>query len=177
MEKKCVKELNTASGKSDNGYKFILPVAGELVFLLFMFFMAWLLDPSVELTWFHDAVSVGLIYGSVLVILLITGLLPDFFRSFIYAYKQPEEITAQMLKRSLFSMKLAMITAMISEALDIVLSFMAMIYGNIVQGLSLSAETLPISLMVLGGNAIHGILVVIVLLPVYARLKVRLISQ
>ena len=82
-----------------------------------------------------------------------------------------------MLKRSLFSMKLAMITAMISEALDIVLSFMGMIYGNIVQGLSLSNETLPISLMVLGGNAIHGILVVIVLLPVYARLKVRLISQ
>ena len=26
MEKKCVKELNTASGKSDNGYKFILHV-------------------------------------------------------------------------------------------------------------------------------------------------------
>ena len=178
MEKKCVKELNTDYGKSYNGYKFILPVAGELVFLFFMFFMARLMDPSLERTWFHDAVSEGLIYGSVLAILLITGLLPDFFRSFIYAFKQPEEITVQMLKRSLFSMKLAMITAMVSEAFGIVISFVSMIYGNILLGYSsLSAETLPICLMGLGGAAIHGILVVIVLLPVYARLKVRLISR
>ena len=70
MEKKCVKELNTDYGKSYNGYKFILPVAGELVFLFFMFFMARLMDPSLERTWFHDAVSEGLIYGSVLAILL-----------------------------------------------------------------------------------------------------------
>ena len=38
-------------------------------------------------------------------------------------------------------------------------------------------EVLPYSLAVLGGNAIYGLIVTMILLPVYARLKAQMISM
>lgn len=176
MYTKIEKETKTSSDKSKKVVEFIALVIGELVLLFFLFFFTYLQDPGLKIMSFHDSISACIVVGAPLIMLLITGLMPDFLRSFVYTLKQREEITAVQIKKSLFSVKLAMITAVVSQLLMLAYCFVSMM-----NGLDLAAGNFELVLAagmgVFGGMAIYGILPVIILLPVYARLKVRLISM
>lgn len=180
MEAKSEEKINTKLAKSNKIHKFILAFTGEFVLLLFLISLIRLQDPSLNvIDWFHNPVSEWIVYGSMLIMLLITGMFTDFLRSFTYTLKLPEEITAQKLKRSLFSIKLAMVTAVVSELLVLVHCFVSMMISIYNANGSLTEvlpNLLPISSAILGGNAIYGIVAIIILLPVYARVKIRLIS-
>lgn len=124
MYAKIEKETKVSSDKSKKVVEFIALVIGELILLFFLFFFTYLQDPGLKIASFHDSISACIVVGAPLIMLLITGLMPDFVRSFVYTLKQQEEITAVQVKKSLFSVKLAMVTAVISQLLVLVYCFL-----------------------------------------------------
>lgn len=160
-----------------NTPKFIAAIVGGVVMLLFMVLLTRLLDRNLDIAfWFFESVCVMVVYGTALIMLAVTGLLPDFLRSFTYGLKQPDQISAAAVKKSLLSVKLAMATAVTANLFVLIYSFVSLFANLYTVGAS-TEESLPVSLALLGGEAIYGILAVIVLLPVYARLKIRLLSM
>ncbi len=111
-----------------------------------------------------------------LIMLLVTGLLPDFGRSFIYSLKQQEEINAVMVKKSLLSVKVALAATVAAQIFELIFAYVGMMEGWI-GSVNSWESVLPACMAVFGGNAVYGIIAIIILLPVYARLKVRLISM
>lgn len=175
MDAKVIGRDNVISDKNRRIPRFLLLVGGEVVLLSFLLYFTWVQDREVR-SWFHNPINELIVFGSILILLFIAGLLPDFLRSFVYSLKEADKITVVQVQRSLLSVKLAMAIAVASQLLVLVY-----LYVSMVQNTFLTAEALgEFSLVVLaayGGNAIYGILAVIALLPVYARLKVRLFSM
>ncbi len=148
--------------------KLLFLIAGEIALLLFLFL--------VQMNWFHNAVSEWVVAGSVFIALLVAGLFPDFLRSFVYMLKEKETITTIQVQKSLMAVKLAMAVAIVSNLFVLVFLFVSMAESFTIYADQL--ETLfPYSLEALGGNAIYGLLAVMLLLPVYARLKIRLLAM
>lgn len=171
MDAKVIGRSNVISDKSGRIFKFLFLVVGEVALLSFLLYCTWFQDREVS-PWFHNTIGELGVFGSVLILLFISGLLPDFLRSFVYSLKEADEITVIQVKRSLLSVKLAMMIAVASQLLVLVY-----LYVSMVQNSFLAGEVSLVVLAAYGGNAIYGILAVIVLLPVYARLKVRLFSM
>ena len=74
------------------------------------------------------------------------------------------------------AVKLAMAVAIVSNLFVLVFLFVSMAESFTIYADQL--ETLfPYSLEALGRNAIYGLLAVMLLLPVYARLKIRLLAM
>lgn len=176
MEKKAVKNTNVISTESKNVFQFLLLVVGEALLLLFLFLITIFQDVGLDIiTWFHNPVSECSVYGTTLLVLFITGLFPDFLRAFVYTLKKQEEITVIQVKKSLLAVKLAMITAVVSQLFVLVFCYVSMLRD--MHGTLSDQVLFPTTLALYGGCAIYGILAVLMLLPVYARLKVRLISM
>ena len=156
--------------------KLLFLIAGEIALLLFLFLVTRFHDRGLQMNWFHNAVSEWVVAGSVFIALLVAGLFPDFLRSFVYMLKEKETITTIQVQKSLMAVKLAMAVAIVSNLFVLVFLFVSMAESFTIYADQL--ETLfPYSLEALGGNAIYGLLAVMLLLPVYARLKIRLLSM
>lgn len=143
-----------------------------LILLLVLFLLSRFMDPGLDLSWFHTPVILWVVCAMTLLMVTITGLLPDFLRSFVYSPKKQEEITAGQLKRSLLSVKLAMITAITTQLFATAFNYVSLLTSVH----SDDTAVMSAGLAILAGSSVYGILVVLILLPVYARLKIRLIS-
>lgn len=177
MESKIMGKVNAAPDNSKNVLKLISLFVGELVFLAVLFLLIRCLDSSLDAGWFYNSGSTMVVCFAIFGTLLITGLLPDFLRSFVYTLKQREEVTAVQVKKSLLSVNTAMAAAVAADLLVLVYSYilaMATTWSNSADDL---ARTMPLSLAILGSCAVSGLLAVIILLPVSVRLKARLISM
>lgn len=167
------------SGNSKNITGLALAIVDELVMLLVLFFLIRLQDLDFPLIYFSQTAIELPVYGMPLLMLLVTGLLPDFFRCFVYSLKK-QKIMVKQVKRSLLSVKLAMATAVTAQLLASVYSF-ALLWDNYETYLGLEKNDASIvlagNLSVWGGMFVHGLVVAAVLLPVYARMKIRLISM
>ena len=174
MVKKIYKETNVSSNNSQNVMGFLRLLGEELivicaVLLLSFFFM----DSGLDFAWFHDPVALTTICAMVLLMLAITGLFSDFLHAFTYSAQKQKEVAALQLKRSLLSVKLAMITAIVTLVFALAFNFVSLMT-------SVSYDipsALTAGLAVWGGSSFYGILIVFLLLPVYASLKIRLLSQ
>jgi len=176
MEGKVAAKKGLLPESSPSVLRWAAMVGGELVLLLCVFLIMLFQDGGLDVGyWFHNPVTEASVYGSMVVMLLITGLFPDFFRSFVYSLKKEEEITIVQLKRSLLSVKLAMVTAVVFDLFVMIFCFVSMMRNMSFPGVA--DAVWPMGLSLYAGYAIHGILPVIFLLPVYARVKVRLISM
>lgn len=175
MIKESVKEKRYALNRHSDIVNWIFAVCGELILLICVFgvihFINRDMDAKEIIFWFEEPVTEITVYGLTLAVLLITGLLPDFLRSFVYGLMKKESITTTRLKRSLFSVKLAMISAVVFDLFALIFDFV-----SITSSLFEMPE-MSVLLPLYGGGAIHGILPTILLLPIYARLKIRLISE
>lgn len=109
-------------------------------------------------------------------VLLSAGLLTDFLHSFVYALTKAEGVSAVQVKKSLLSVKTAMAAAATVDMLVLVYSYVSAMLGAWTWSVDKLAETMPLSLAILCSCAFSGVLAVLILLPIYARLKVRLID-
>lgn len=164
----------TLAGRPNNILKLILFIVGEIVMLSFLFLIVQV-DAHVNIIWFYNVGSILSVYGTTLLMLLNTGVLPDFFRSFIYCLKQPEDITEIQVKRSLLSIKLAMVTAVVAELFELSFCFVSMMNNFSSMDISKESWAVFLNLTAFGGCTLYGILAVLILLPVYVRLKIRFI--
>lgn len=154
------------------------PIAGTVAWWIFLI---WAINFQVCRgmgMWFHHSETELIVYGSLSVMLLATGLLPDFFRIFLYQWKEMDEVSEAQLKRSLLAVKLGMATAGASQLLSMILGFVDMLGHFDTLSASMSSWlALYNGLILYGGSAVHGILAIMILLPLYAWLKSRLIAD
>ncbi|MCI8463801.1 MAG: hypothetical protein HFG25_12820 [Lachnospiraceae bacterium] len=176
MRGKAMETVKASSDQSKRGIKIALFILGEAIILLAVFLFMKLQDTGLAMAWFHNPAGETAVFGTTLLMLLVTGLFPDFLHAFVYCVKNPEELTAVQVKKSLLSVRLAMLTAIIADLLVLIYCFVAMI-NSITAYSDRLGEVLPYSLAALGGNAIYGLIVTLILLPVYARLKAQMISM
>ncbi len=157
--------------------KWIPFVAGEIAVVLFVYLLVRLQDWGLDPMWFRSPVSVGILYGTMLVMLLVTGLLPDFLHAFLYSFQQPEKIEKVPLRRALLSVKLALGTVLVAGLADFAYSFvsMAVSFSYMSPQESAGGAAQMLSMAFLAGSLVHGIFPVLLLLPVYARLKIKLL--
>jgi len=174
MEAKTMGKVNASPDQSKGALKLAALIVGEVAVLLCLFLCVKMCAPGLKATlWFHDPVSEFAAYGVPLVMLLAAGLLPEFFQSFAYIVRKAEEVNAAQLKKSLLAVKLAMVTAVVAQLFVTICGFVSLLesaYGEMEMALSAGFA-------LLGGISIHGVVVVMILLPVYARLKARLIAM
>ena len=162
-----------ASERSEGILRFVMHIIGEAVLLLVLLFFVQT-DAKVEWAWFYDFAGLLSLYGTVLVMLLITGLLSDFFNSFAYSLKKQSNVTTIKIKRSLLALQTTMLTAVAAQAVIVIFYYVSLMsdpYND------LSGNISAVTFAILGGGAIYGALTVVILLPVWARLKARLISM
>lgn len=159
-----------------NTLSLVLNIAGELLLLLFLGKIVRLSVSDLELVWFQNGLAALTIFGSVVIMLLITGLFPDFLRSFVSSLKQKEGITAVQIKRSLLSVKLTMITAIVSWLFLSAVSFVPFMAELSTFEGDLGAY-LTLIFADQSAGFLYSIVVVLILLPIHTRLKVRLISM
>ncbi|WP_300804299.1 hypothetical protein, partial [uncultured Acetatifactor sp.] len=95
-----------------------------------------------------------------------------------YQWKEMDEVSEAQLKRSLLAVKLGMATAGASQLLSMILGFVDMLGHFDTLSASMSSWlALYNGLILYGGSAVHGILAIMILLPLYAWLKSRLIAD
>ena len=176
MLKKERDQKMTGSYTIPRAVRIVLAVAGGLAFFLFLYFYMYVVDFHFSLQWFANPDVLAVVFGAPLILLLVTGLFPDFWRSFVYCVKREEDITILQVKKSLFSVKLAMVTALAADLLSAIYRSVV-IMVNVSNDSYSSFESFFPVLIWLIGSLIYGVIVVLLLLPVYARLKVRLLSM
>ena len=82
-------------------------------------------------------------------------------------------MTTLQLKRSLLSVKLAMITVAVTLVFALAFNFV-----SLMSSVSYDIPSiLLVGLAMWGGGSVYGILLVFLLLPVCVRIKIRLLSQ
>lgn len=172
MDTKILEKTTAFSEKPKNVLRFLSLFAGELILLFVLFLLSRFMDPRLDFSWFYNPVILWAVCVMILLVMAITGLLPDFLRSFVYSLKKQEEITARQLKRSLLSVKLAMITAVTAQLFAMAFNYVSLLASVPAD----NTAAMSAGLTILNGSFIYGILAVLILLPVYARLKIRLIS-
>lgn len=173
MVRKAHKETNVSSHNSPNGLGFLRLLGEELIVIFAVLLLSFLMDPGWDYVWFYSPVVLITICAMVLLMLAITRLFPDFLHAFTYSAQKQKEVTALQLKRSLLSIKLAMITAIAAQVFS-----SAFGYVSLMTSVSYDdAFALSVGLAVWGGSSVYGILFVLLLLPVYVRIKNRLFSS
>lgn len=173
MISKTYKETNVSSHNFQNAWGFLRLLGEELILLFVVLLLSSFMDSSWDFAWFEDPVTLMTVCAMVLVMLAITGLFPDFLHAFLYSAQKQKAATALQLKRSLLSVKLAMITAIVTQVFAL-----AFYYVSLMSSVPDDhVYSLLYGLAVWSGSSVSGILIVLLLLPLYARLKIRLFSQ
>lgn len=150
----------------------VLNIAGELLLFLFMGMVIKLSINDLDLVWLKDEFAAFIIFSAILLLLLITGLIPDFLRSFVYCFTYKENISVVQLKRSIFSVKLAMFTALIVQFFISVLYFISfMAELNTFDGEVMTYITVVFA--EIGAQFICSIAIILLLFPIYVRLKMK----
>ena len=174
MAKKIHTETNVSSNNSQNVLGFLRFLGEELIVLCAVLMLSFFfIDPGLDFAWFHDPVVLTIICAMVLLMLAITGLFPDFLHAFVYSVQKQKEVTTLQLKRSLLSVKLAMITVAVTLVFALAFNFV-----SLMSSVSYDIPSiLLVGLAMWGGGSVYGILIVFLLLPVCVRIKIRLLSQ
>lgn len=138
----------------------LLLMAGMIFLMLF-----GLTEGYRQMAWFLDLASFGYVVGSMVLVLLVSGTLPDFGRAFLLCYGKSENVSADMAKRALSALHTALLTLLLSGGLSFITGFI------LLASTQTSAKELIPSL---GGAALtifYGLLLALLLLPTVVRLK------
>ena len=147
-------------------------VAGEIIIVIFwMVFLQWM-NPKVEAVFFQDSLSLGLITGMVLIMLLVTGTFKNFVYAFVYCVEQNPDITVLQMKKSLFSLKLSMVTALLSGVSMAFVTIIDIFVHLSVEQVDFWGMFFYIPCLCI----LYGVLAVMLLLPIYARLRKKSLS-
>lgn len=177
MEAKMVKKADTGVDQSKRIFKLFFIILGEAALLAVLLLMFRVMEDSVELKTIFYTGTISIVCAAVVGTLLVTGLLRDFLRSFVYLLKQAEDIAAVQVKRSLLAVKVSIAAAVVSDLMVVVYFYIVGMMTSWGKSADELTELMPLILGTVGSYAAIGLVVVFVLLSVYARLKARLINM
>lgn len=150
-------------------------IVGEAAILIFggIFLRIYMVDLDINAVIYIDNLSWLPIIGMIFIVLAVTGLLKEFGRAFAYCFKGESELTAAQVKRAAFSIKLSIVTALLTGILMTIVVTIGILYSPVVG----QTDNLPLVF----GNSIIGmlysIIAAILLLPIYAKLKIKILRK
>ena len=106
-----------------------------------------------------------------LLVIAISGMLKDFIKAFPLAMKKIESTEICQVKRSLLAMKTAIVTI---NVVGVAISVIGVI---IICGKLVEWESIGPNLVVAMLTIIYGLAATLLLIPIYIRLKVKLIEE
>lgn len=150
-------------------------IAGEAAVMILggVFLKIYMADCDLQAAAYIDFLSWLPIIGMIFIVLTVAGLLKEFGRAFAYCVKDESEVTAAQVKRAAFSIKLSIVTALLTGVLMTVVTVIGILYSPVVS----QPEFLP---LVFGNSVIgmlYGTIAAVLLLPVYARLKSKICTK
>lgn len=149
-----------------------MPIIGEFLFLAFLVYMISKLNSTAILMFYQDGMQFCLVLGSVFFMLLITGLVQDFFKAFLYGFGQVYTADKVQFVKCLVSVKTAIIAALLSGGGAAVFSVMDILSRTVTEGTD-HVEYIGLFLCFAGNGFLYSIIIAIVLMPLYVRLKVK----
>ncbi|MCM1192659.1 MAG: hypothetical protein NC123_10370 [Butyrivibrio sp.] len=172
MQKIAAKKKDKAN--FPRAYWIISLIAGEIaiVILCSLFLSLYIRSMGIKPIVYSDGMMLLPIICMVLVILTATGLLKEFGCALAYCVKDSGETVAQVRKAA-FSIKLSMITAFLTGTLLTIVTAIGLLHS-----LSLKQPEFFMPLMANAGiGVLYGIMAVILMLPIYARLKTKILTK
>lgn len=171
--KESVMKNGKESFMSNKTGRVIALIAGEVIPALILLMFLRFNNPYVQAAYYQDSLAFFLIVAMVACVLICTGTIKNFGLAFVYCIEQNAEVTIAQIKTALFAVKLSMVTALltsISMAIMMVIDILGHLYMD-------QAEMWGFMFSVPCISILYGVLAVILLVPIYARLRVMAIEK
>ncbi len=155
--------------------KIISLIAGEAAILLLGGILLGLITTGAgtKPTIYMDGLSLLPIVGMVFIVLTATGLLREFGHAFVYCVEDDYEVSAAQVRRAAYSIKLSMVTALLTGAVTTVVWLIGLLYSPLVG----QTEFYPLLFADSVIGILYGMIAVILLIPIYASLKIKVLTK
>lgn len=169
MQSNIIKTDRFAQIGGKKAVSFLLPIIGEILFFVFLgLFLKWM-NPAANIVIYQEGPQLCMVLGTITIVLLITGLLPYFFKSILYGFGQTDSADRGQLAKCLLSVKTAILAALLSGLLATAVSVIDILSRSVTEG----TEHIGLFLSVAGTGLLYGIIVTVLLMPLYIRLKAK----
>lgn len=146
-------------------------ILGFLLMTVLIYIVLFRLTESYKhIAWFLDPVSFCYLIGITVLVLLASGMLPDFVRAFFISYGKKTAVSVKEAKQTLAAMKTAMATLLLSGMLSFFVGFIVLADSPV------DAKTLVPNMASASLTVFYGVLLVLLLLPTAARIKQTLLN-
>lgn len=169
------------AGKKENPT--IIPKAGgiisfivgevAIIVLCALFFGLYVRESGIAALLYSDGLTLIQIVCMIFVILFATGLLKEFGYAFMYCVRNDSKETAAQIRKAAFSVKLSMVTALLTGAVITIMMVIGVVYSTLPE----QPEYFSPLFATASTGILYGITIVVLLLPVYARLKSKIITK
>jgi len=169
MEAKVIKTARPDSAGGKRIAAVVLPVAAELLLVAFLGLMYQYMTAGADVRLFMNGLQGLAVLGTMVFVLLITGLLRSFFEAFVYGFGRADGIEKVHLAKCRVSVQAAAVSAVLGGLLGTIVCAIDILSRSSLEG----SEYLDWFFSVALSGCLYGILVALLLLPVSARLKVK----
>lgn len=122
---------------------------------------------------FVDAPQLVFLVSILLLVLVMSGMIKDLFCAFRYAFKTDLQINVSEIKKAILAVKTAIITANVTGILFALIGTII----SLQSGIDMDKEYLLLWIAVSMLSICYGLMISIILIPVYTRLKNKLIAE
>ncbi len=166
-KKEPVSRLNTG--------KIISLIAAEVAFLLLGGILLGVVTTGAgtKAAVYMDGLSLLPIVGMVFIVLAATGLLREFGHAFVYCVEDDSEVSAVQIRKAAYSIKLSMVTALLTGAVTTAVLLISLLYSPLVG----QTEYFPLLFADSVIGILYGMIAVISLIPIYASLKIKILTE
>lgn len=123
---------------------------------------------------FSDAPTFTYMVAAIVISLAVSGMLKDFWRAFSIALRKETIVSVHLVQRSALAVKAAILCANTAGILSFAIG--AVVSLQFWRG-TYDEESLPIWIAVALLSVVYGLIVTLILIPIYIRLKVKLIEE
>lgn len=170
-----MKTLNTKNG-TRRLFTLLLGECAIVAFLGFYIYWQYLTPfPGLKLGIYVDAMSFVPVTGVILIVMVATGSLKELGRAFQYCVVPDSGLSAEQVGKAVQAVKLSMITAVLTGGIvtlfDVITVFYTSLNFYTVEGTVRAAGPDQILIGSSMSSVLCGLLVAILFLPIYGRLK------
>ena len=108
-------------------------------------------------------------------VLFAAGYLKDFCKVFTLLFKSKNNVDKQQIKRAMLAIKIVVVSANVAGLLSFAIGLVVSL--KIWSGMNNEPELLPIWIAVALLSIVYGLIIALILIPIYIRLKTRLVER
>ena len=178
--KKAEENMMSLMQESSENYKrekkeMILVLLGIVTLLLLVVFVMVMFGGVAAIGNFIDVPTFTCTITIAVLVLVVAGMLKDFGKAFQIAITKDNSINKQQIQKSLLAMKTAIFGVNTGGFLSFVIGLVISL--KMWSGMANEPEVLPIWIAVALLGVVYGLVATLVLIPVYMRLKGKLIEE